>query len=110
MDIYTTSFIVPSLSTSSHSSNPSVDFSSSADPYALNHGLTDSQLGSQAIHADTEAVQMVVMKAMQDHACHITFSRFEHAKCWNFYISGPYQQVMAARGTILRECPIQVGR
>ena len=55
-----------------------------------------------------EAVQKVVVAAMQAHGCLISFTRAERGRGWNFHLSGGYQQVMAARGMILRECPVVV--
>lgn len=53
-------------------------------------------------------VNQVVNAAKNAHACSITWSRADHGKGLIFYLSGSYQNVMAARGYILRECPVQV--
>lgn len=50
------------------------------------------------------------MMAMSLHGCHISYFMADPGR-WNFYITGApgaYQQVMLARGMILKECPIQV--
>jgi D-alanyl-lipoteichoic acid acyltransferase DltB (MBOAT superfamily) len=45
---------------------------------------------------------------MTSQGCHVSFSIADHGAGWNFLISGAYQQVLFARGTILKDCPIQV--
>ena len=45
---------------------------------------------------------------MQAHGCLVSFTRADRGKGWNFHLSGGYQQVMAARGMILRDCPVLV--
>lgn len=45
---------------------------------------------------------------MSIHNLHISYLPADHAhRASNFYISGPYQQVMAARGMLLKDCPVQ---
>jgi hypothetical protein len=46
--------------------------------------------------------------AMSLHGCHVTYFVADQNSGWNFHITGAYQQVMATRGMILKECPIQV--
>lgn len=48
------------------------------------------------------------MLAMTLHGVHISYFLADQGRDWNFHITGAYQQVMAARGMILKECPIQV--
>jgi hypothetical protein len=48
------------------------------------------------------------MDAMAAHGCLVTFTKADPGKGWNFHLSGGYQQVMAARGMIIREVPLQV--
>lgn len=48
------------------------------------------------------------MMAMGLHAVHVSFTAADQGRAWNFQISGAYQQVMLARGMILKECPVQV--
>jgi D-alanyl-lipoteichoic acid acyltransferase DltB (MBOAT superfamily) len=45
---------------------------------------------------------------MTAQGCHVSFSIADHGAGWNFLLSGAYQQVLFARGTILKDCPIQV--
>lgn len=45
---------------------------------------------------------------MSIHNLHISYLPADHThRGSNFYISGPYQQVMAARGMLLKDCPVQ---
>lgn len=45
---------------------------------------------------------------MSIHNLHISYLLADHThRGSNFYISGPYQQVMAARGMLLKDCPVQ---
>ncbi|KAF7306713.1 KH domain protein [Mycena indigotica] len=72
------------------------------DSYALQHvNIPDASL-----QPDAEAIQKLVMMAMSLHGCHISYFQADPGR-WNFYISGSYQQVLLARGMILKECPIQ---
>ncbi|KAF7310711.1 KH domain protein [Mycena chlorophos] len=59
-----------------------------------------------SLQPDADAIQKLVMMAMTLHGCHISYFQAEPGR-WNFYISGAYQQVLLARGMILKECPIQ---
>ncbi|KDQ63869.1 hypothetical protein JAAARDRAFT_119390 [Jaapia argillacea MUCL 33604] len=40
------------------------------------------------------------------HGCHISFAVADQGKSYNFLISGAYQQVMMARGIVLKDCPV----
>ncbi|KAK1229376.1 hypothetical protein PQX77_007553 [Marasmius sp. AFHP31] len=115
MEVYTTSFTYPRRSRHSNSSSASLDFvgpselrSSSNDPSynnlqpQLNNGVL-SQDDSAPESADQ--VSKLTMMAMSLHGCHI--SSFLSDQGWNFHLTGAYQQVMAARGMILKECPVQ---
>lgn len=117
MEIYTTSFTYPRRSRLSHSPASSLDFSTPSD---LRHQDSYSQLQQQqqlpsladsqatASPTDYDAVQKLVMMAMAIHAVHVSFAPADQGKAWNFQISGVYQQVMLARGMIMKECPVQV--
>ena len=100
MDVYTCSFTHPRVPATSRLPS-SLDFPS---PYALQPpGFGDPQMV-----ADVEAVQKLVMTASQLHGCLVSFTKAGQGRGWNFYLSGSYQQVMGARGMVLRECPGQV--
>lgn len=117
MEIYTTSFTYPRRSRLSHSPASSLDFSTPSD---LRHQDSYSQLQLQqqqqhptqdqqatASSTDYDAVQKLVMMAMAIHGVHVSFAPADQGKAWNFQISGVYQQVMLARGMIMKECPVQ---
>ncbi|KAF8523068.1 cytoplasmic protein [Hysterangium stoloniferum] len=99
MDIYSTSFSFPSP----HSH---LDFSNNQhrDPYAPFAPPPQDNYGSGDVTAD--AVQKVTMAAMQAHGCLVSYTRAERGRGWNFYLSGNYQQVLLARGTIIKDCPV----
>ncbi|KAI0690686.1 cytoplasmic protein [Cytidiella melzeri] len=115
MEIYTTSFTYPRRSRLTHSPASSLDFSSDLRPQAdsysqlhqqhVNSTLPDSQ--GTASPSDYEAVQKVVMMPMAIYNVQISFAPADQGRAWNFQISGVYQQVMLARGMIMKECPIQ---
>lgn len=44
---------------------------------------------------------------MSIHNVHISYLPADHGRGWNFYVTGPYQQVMPARGMLLKDCPVQ---
>ncbi|KAH8100546.1 cytoplasmic protein [Cristinia sonorae] len=109
MEIYTTSFTYPRRSRLTHSPASSLDFNPVSD---LRHKDSFSQLHQPdaqgtASPSDYEAVQKLVMMAMAVHGVHVTFASVDQGRAWNFQISGAYPQVMAARGMVLKECPIQ---
>lgn len=68
--------------------------------------LQDSQ--GTASPSDYEAVQKVAMMAMAIYNVQISFAPADQGRAWNFQISGVYQQVMLARGMIMKESPVQV--
>lgn len=125
MDIYTTSFTYPRRPRHIHSPQSSLDFhgqgadlrAPSTDSFSTpGHSLaTHLQQQNQNISdattssTDNEAVQKLTMMAMQIHGCHVSYLSADQGRGWNFHISGTYQQVMLARGMILKECPVQVG-
>jgi len=94
---------------------PPLDFPSHSqtDPYQQpqfqpphHNGHTEPHVTPTAL--DTEAVQKLAVLAMTTQGCHVSFSVADHGAGWNFLLSGAYQQVLFARGTILKDCPIQV--
>ena len=126
MDIYTTSFTYPRRPRHIHSPHSSLDFqgqgadlrapstesfSGSGHSFANHHqqqsgahNVSDATTSSP----DNEAVQKLAVLAMQMHGCHVSYFAADQGRGWNFHITGAYQQVMVARGMILKECPIQV--
>lgn len=130
MDIYTTSFTYPRRPRHIHSPHSSLDFqgqgadlrapstesfSGSVHSLANHHQQQNQNSGAHnnisdatTSTPDNEAVQKLAMMAMQMHGCHVSYFSADQGRGWNFHITGAYQQVMAARGMILKECPIQV--
>lgn len=116
MEIYTTSFTYPRRSRLTHSPASSLDFSTDlrpqSDSYSQLHQqhnnstLPDSQ--GTASPSDYDAVQKVAMMAMAIYNVQVSFASADQGRAWNFQVTGVYQQVMLARGMILKECPIQV--
>ncbi|KII93438.1 hypothetical protein PLICRDRAFT_99898 [Plicaturopsis crispa FD-325 SS-3] len=118
MDIYTTSFTYPRRSRYTHSPSSSIDFpgasngsgaQGSSDPYmAASHLQHVNANANDSLSAsDAEAVQKLAMMAMSLHGCHVSYFPTDQGRGWNFHVTGAYQQVMVARGMILKECPIQ---
>ncbi len=114
MEIYTTSFTYPRRLRHTHSPTNSLDFpprnnelrrASSYSQIQQPNGLADHQGVSPA---DYEALQKLAMMAMSIHGVHISFTPADQGRAWNFQVSGAYQQVMSARGMLLKGCPIQV--
>jgi hypothetical protein len=117
MDVYTTSFTYPRRSRHIHSSASSLDFPGSElrlppnDSYSAAQHLqhVNNNLSDVPAPSDSEPVQKLAMMAMSLHGCHVSYFIADQGRGWNFHITGAYQQVMVARGMILKECPIQVG-
>ncbi|KAF9499878.1 hypothetical protein BDN71DRAFT_1410489 [Pleurotus eryngii] len=113
MDVYTTSFTYPRRSRHIHSPASSFDIAGNDfrqnDPFPARHlRHVRSNLSEASITAsDSEAIQKLAMNAMSIHGCHVSYLMADQGRGWNFYVTGPYQQVMHTRGTILKECPIQ---
>ncbi|KAF8649809.1 hypothetical protein AX16_005574 [Volvariella volvacea WC 439] len=111
MDVYTTSFTYPRLSRHVHSSASSLDPQS--NPELRCFAFPPSRVSQLTLYSDatlaseSEAVQKLALMAMSLHGCHIAYHMLDHGRAWNFHISGAYQQVMLARGMILKECPVQ---
>ncbi len=110
MDFYTTSFTYPRVSGSSSQHVPPspLDFAFRQNQFLLGQNAFNVPQDTSAAVADAETLQKVVLSASQANTCVISFAKSSQGKGWNFYVSGVYQQVMAARGMVLRECPIQV--
>lgn len=119
MDVYTTSFTYPRRSRHIRSPASSLDYQSAelrpsvSDPFSSpvhhHHHLpqTTPALKDVALPTDADAIQKIAMMAISLHGCHVSYILADHGRAWNFYISGAYQQVLATRGMILKECPIQ---
>ena len=114
MEAYTTAFSYPRKPR--HNTTPPLDFPSHSQPdrYQQPHFQPPHHNGHVEPHVtptapDTEAVQKLAVLAMTTQGCHVSFSIADHGTGWNFLLSGAYQQVLFARGTILKDCPIQVG-
>jgi hypothetical protein len=115
MEIYTTAFSYPRRLRHARNPSPPLDFPSHSqpDPYQPtqfqqphHNGHTESHVAPTA--PDPEAVQKLAVLAMSTQGCHVSFSIADHGTGWNFLISGAYQQVLFARGMIIKDCPIQV--
>jgi hypothetical protein len=110
MDTYTTSFTYPRRSRHATLQSSSFDFHQS-DGFRSDSTFHNNSNGSETListQADADAVAKLVMVASSLHGCHITYFPSDFGTAWNFHISGQYQQVMIARGMILKECPVQV--
>ncbi|GAB1518812.1 hypothetical protein RhiTH_001877 [Rhizoctonia solani] len=111
MDIYTTSFTHPRTGPSaSYSPASSIDFTPElrTPQTAYSPVRRPVRASSHVAEIMPDAVQAVCIDAMQQHGCLVTYTRADDARAWNFHLSGAYAQVMAARGHIIRECPVQV--
>lgn len=101
MDAYTTSFVYPRRSRHMLSTASSRDFH--------HHEPYKPPILPEHLASDADAVQKLVVMAMQLHGCHVSYYPIDHGTAYNFHITGTYQQVMLTRGLILKDCPIQVG-
>lgn len=102
MDVYTTSFVYPRRSRHSLSS------ASSRDLHAHDNYPHQPSPLPDTLASDADAIQKLVILAMQLHGCHVSYFIVDQGKAYNFHITGTYQQVMLTRGLILKDCPIQV--
>jgi len=116
MDIYTSAFSYPRRPRHARNTTPPLDFPShsQSDRYQQPQFQPPHHNGHAEPHVtptalETEAVQKLAVLAMTTQGCHVSFSIADHGTGWNFLLSGAYQQVLFARGTILKDCPIQVG-
>jgi hypothetical protein len=99
MDIYTTAFIYPR-----RVRQPSPP--ASHDPHGFNGAAAAQEPEALYTKADVDAVQAMVNSATASSGCHITCKPNQNR--WDFMVTGAYQQVMMARGTIMRDCPTKV--
>lgn len=124
MDVYHTSFnVYPFSDARSGSGGPNSfqtafpRYSPTLDYVSPPNGLTTPG-SNPAVHrhqstpSTTDAVwdslHRLSLQAMTTHpGSVVTFTRTDDGKGFNFNISGPYHQVLAVRGLILRESPIQ---
>lgn len=107
----TTSF-APSSATSGTTPTPNRNSTSSlaTDASGSTVGSTGSDLN--------EAMHRLCVDAMAAHQCLVSFTpvdalggaqgQGQQGKMFNFHLSGGYQQVMSARGSLLRESPFKV--
>ncbi|KIP11478.1 hypothetical protein PHLGIDRAFT_27945 [Phlebiopsis gigantea 11061_1 CR5-6] len=115
MEIYTTSFTYPRRSRLTHSPASSLDFSTDLRPQPDSYSQLHQQHVNSTVQdpqgtaspSDYEAVQKVAMMAMAIYNVQVTFASADQGRAWNFQISGVYQQVMLARGMVMKECPVQ---
>ncbi|KAJ8588193.1 cytoplasmic protein [Rhizopogon salebrosus TDB-379] len=90
MDIYSTSFTHPRRTRHLHSDFPHSHPPPPPDPAA------------------PEDVEKLALLAMTLHNVQLSYLPADHGqRGWNFYVSGAYQQVMAARGMLLKDSPVQ---
>jgi hypothetical protein len=116
MDIYSTSFSHPRQTTPRPRSplsslDSSYHIHSHFGPnYASRYQPSNAPDNPTSNSGDVplENIQKVALDAMQAQPCHITYTRAEHGKAWNFHLSGNYLQVITSRAAIIRECPVQV--
>jgi len=115
MEIYTTAFSYPRRPRHARNATPPLEFPShsQSDRFQQPQFQQPHHNGHAEPHVtptapDTEAVQKLAVLAMTTQGCHVSFSIADHGAGWNFLLSGAYQQVLFARGTILKDCPIQV--
>ncbi|EIN13575.1 cytoplasmic protein [Punctularia strigosozonata HHB-11173 SS5] len=108
MDVYTTSFTLPRHPHGVPRKEHSLDFAASpVDPLTKvpsNGFASDIHLAPSA--SDAEAVQNLAMVVMTLRGCHVSVAIADGGKGWNFLVTGAYNQVMAGRGMILKDCPI----
>lgn len=109
MDIYTVAFSVPlhHLPAPGHRDG----HGAAHDPYGAAHAngaVPGAEPQLSTTPSDAEAVQKLAMNVMSLHGCHVSFAVAEQGRGWNFLVSGAYQQVMMARGMIMKDCPYKV--
>lgn len=90
MDIYSTSFTHPRRSRHLHSDFPHSHPPPPPDPAA------------------PEDIEKLALLARTIHNVQLSCLAEHGQRGWNFYVSGAYQQVMAARGMLLKDSPVQV--
>ncbi|KAF8559398.1 cytoplasmic protein [Imleria badia] len=115
MDIYSISFTHPRRSRHLHSPSSSLDAHDHRLPTHIQHlpenfpstlPLPPSQ-PSPLNQADSETVEKLAILARSLHNVQLSYLLSDGGRSWNFYISGGYQQVMLARGMLLKDSPVQ---
>ncbi|KAH7921146.1 cytoplasmic protein [Leucogyrophana mollusca] len=120
MDLYSTAFTHPRRSRHIHSPSSSLDIPPPADLRALqqntenfptahhlHHAANTTSLSDPAANsADTDTVEKLAVLARTVHGCHVSYFA-DHNRGWNFHITGPYPQVLMARGMLLKDSPVQ---
>jgi hypothetical protein len=101
--------VAPSMTASGSSSNNSTrhagsDTGAAASSRAASFDPTSSKRAEQEI---AEQMQRLCMEAMSTYQCMVISSPLEGAKGYNFHLTGGYQQVMGARGHIMRGSPFR---
>lgn len=116
MDIYSISFTHPRRSRHLHSPSSSLDAHDHRVPHHIQHlpenfpssfPLPASQPAPSS-QADSDTVDKLAMLARSLHNVQLSYLLSDGGRSWNFYISGAYQQVMQARGMLLKDSPVQV--
>ncbi|KIK97654.1 hypothetical protein PAXRUDRAFT_824705 [Paxillus rubicundulus Ve08.2h10] len=118
MDIYSISFTHPRRSRHLHSPSSSLDAHDLRLPYPNTHHQQNTENFPSTLplptsrppaanQVDTETVDKLAIVAMSIHNVHISYLLADAGRSWNFYISGAYQQVMQARGMLLKDSPVQ---
>lgn len=116
MDIYSISFTHPRRPRHLHSPSSSFDAHDLRLPPHIQHlpenfpsvlPLPVTQ-PSPSNQADSETVEKLAILARSLHNVQVSYLLSDGGRSWNFYISGAYQQVMLARGILLKDSPIQV--
>jgi hypothetical protein len=114
MDIYSISLTHPRRSRHLHSPSSSLDAHDHRLPH-IQHlpenfpsTLTlPAAQPSPSNQADSETVDKLAILARSLHNVQLSYLLSDGGRSWNFYISGAYQQVMLARGMLLKDSPVQ---
>ena len=81
--------------------------SSASTRHAGSDAGRDTAAARRAEQDMSEQMQRLCMEAMSNYQCTVTCSLLEAGKGYNFHLSGGYQQVMGARGFVLRGSPFK---
>lgn len=116
MDIYSISFTHPRRSRHLHSPSSSLDAHDPRLPPHIQHHPENfpstlplpAAQPSPSNQADSETVDKLAILARSLHNVQLSYLLSDGGRSWNFYISGAYQQVMLARGMLLKDSPVQV--
>ncbi|EGO02484.1 hypothetical protein SERLA73DRAFT_158482 [Serpula lacrymans var. lacrymans S7.3] len=114
MDVYSTSFTHPrrmrhysSLSFDLHGGDFRFPQSESLTAMHKEHQIQENHVNAVPdASSDSESIHKLTVMAMSVHGCHASSFMVDQGRGWNFYITGLYQQVMMARGMILKDCPL----